>query len=113
MRQLKDPWGFRIVYKSVDDNETISILAGIKHTSINISGLLPNSRYTFWIMGLTRKGFGVPSQAVNITTGHKGDIFLKSLSLLSVFMLPRVGAVKHVGKSRRFCRKRLLEKNGS
>ena len=61
-------------------------------------------------MGLTGKGFGVPSQAVNITTGHKGDIFLKSLSLLSVFMLPRVGAVKHVGKSRRFCRKRSLEK---
>lgn len=64
-------------------------------------------------MGLTGKGFGVPSQAVNITTGHQGDIFLKSLSLLSVFMLPRVGAVKHVGKSRRFCRKRLLEINGS
>lgn len=61
-------------------------------------------------MGLTGKGFGVPSQAVNITTGHQGDLFLKSLSLLSVFMLPRVGAVKHVGKSRGFCRKRLLEK---
>ena len=61
-------------------------------------------------MGLTGKGFGVPSQAVNITTGHQGDIFLKSLSLLSVFMLPRVGAVKHVGKSTRFFRKRLLEK---
>lgn len=63
-------------------------------------------------MGLTGKGFGVPSQAVNITTGHQGDIFLKSLLLLSVFMLPRVGAVKRVEKSRRFCRKRLLEKNG-
>lgn len=33
-------------------------------------------------MGLTGKGFGVPSQAVNITTGHQGDIFFfKSLSL--------------------------------
>lgn len=61
-------------------------------------------------MGLTGKGFGVPSQAVNITTGHQGDIFLKSLSLLSVFILPRVGGVKQIGKSRRFCRKRSLEK---
>lgn len=33
----------------------------------------------FWIMGLTGKGFGVPSQAVNITTGHQGDIFFLNL----------------------------------
>ena len=33
----------------------------------------------FWIMGLTGKGFGVSSQAVNITTGHQGDIFFLNL----------------------------------
>jgi len=37
--------------------------------------------------------------------------FLKSFSLLSVFILPRVGGVKQIVKARlRFCRKRLLEK---
>ena len=40
---------------------------------------MPNTRYTFWIMGLTGRGFGVPSQAVNIITGHQGDIFFLNL----------------------------------
>lgn len=36
-------------------------------------------------MGVTGQGFGVPSQAVNITTGHQGDVFNLFIIVVSLY----------------------------
>ncbi|KAJ7375164.1 hypothetical protein OS493_001902 [Desmophyllum pertusum] len=68
--QVINTWGLRILYKATD-NKTHSILVDKKRAEVNISRLQPDTRYTIWAVRITSKGFGFPSQALNITTPYQ------------------------------------------
>lgn len=72
--QIIDIWGLRIVYKAIDDNKTRSILVDQHRAEVNISQLHPDTRYSIWTVCVTSKGFGFPSQVLNVTTPHIGNV---------------------------------------
>ena len=69
-----ETWGLRVIYKAAD-NITRSILVNKHQSDVNISRLQPGTRYTIWAVRVTSKGFGFPSQALNITTPHQGNVY--------------------------------------
>ncbi|XP_015753438.1 PREDICTED: phosphatidylinositol phosphatase PTPRQ-like [Acropora digitifera] len=76
-RYVTDPWGFRIVYKASNDNDTNSVLIKNNHTAVNISRLRSNTNYSFWMMTVSTNGFGVTSKVVNATTLSQGPLGVK------------------------------------
>jgi len=73
-KYVTDPWGFRIVYKASNDNDTNSVLIKNNHTAVNISWLRSNTYYSFWMMTVSANGFGVTSKVVNATTLSQGPL---------------------------------------
>lgn len=73
-KYVTDQWGFRIVYKASNDNDTNSVLIKDNPTAVNISRLRSNTNYSFWMMTVSANGFGVTSKAVNVTTLPQGHV---------------------------------------
>lgn len=73
-KYVTDPWGFRIVYKASNDNDTNSVLIKNNYSAVNISRLRSNTNYSFWMMTVSTNGFGVTSKVVNATTLSQGNV---------------------------------------
>lgn len=80
--QVIDIWGLRVIYKATDDNKTRSILVDKHRAEVNISRLRPDTRYSIWAVRVTSKGFGIPSQVLNVTTPYIGNVMLMSMLML-------------------------------
>lgn len=71
--QIVNMWGLKVYYQA-NDNKTRSILVDKYRAEVNISQLRPNTTYIIWAVPVTSKGFGFPSQPLNVTTPYRGDV---------------------------------------
>lgn len=71
-QQMIENWGLRVIYKAAD-NITRSVIVNDNQSEVKISKLQPGTTYTIWTVRVTSKGFGLPSEARNITTAHLGE----------------------------------------
>lgn len=74
--QIINTWGLRVIYKAIDDNKTRSILVDNHRSEVNLSQLHPGTKHSIWTVRVTSKGFGFPSQVLNVTTPHVGNIII-------------------------------------
>lgn len=72
IQQMIENWGLRVIYKAAD-NITRSVIVNDNQSEVKISKLQPGTTYTIWTVRVTSKGFGLPSEARNITTAHLGE----------------------------------------
>lgn len=72
LQQMIENWGLRVIYKAAD-NITRSVIVNDNQSEVKISKLQPGTTYTIWTVRVTSKGFGLPSEARNITTAHLGE----------------------------------------
>lgn len=72
IQQMIENWGLRVIYKAAD-NITRSVIVDDNQSEVKISKLQPGTTYTIWTVRVTSKGFGLPSEARNITTAHLGE----------------------------------------
>ena len=72
IQQMIENWGLRVIYKAAD-NITRSVIVNDNQSDVKISKLQPGTTYTIWTVRVTSKGFGLPSEARNITTAHLGE----------------------------------------
>ena len=72
IQQIIENWGLRVIYKAAD-NITRSVIVNDNQSEVKISKLQPGTTYTIWTVRVTSKGFGLPSEARNITTAHLGE----------------------------------------
>lgn len=72
IQQMIENWGLRVIYKAAD-NITRSVIVNDNQSEVKISKLQPGTTYTIWTVRVTSKGFGLPSEACNITTAHLGE----------------------------------------
>lgn len=72
IQQMIENWGLRVTYKAAD-NITRSVIVNDNQSEVKISKLQPGTTYTIWTVRVTSKGFGLPSEARNITTAHLGE----------------------------------------
>lgn len=73
-QQVVNTWGLKVNYKA-NDNKTHSILVDKHRAEVNISQLRPDTTYTIWAVPVTSKGFGFPSQVLNVTTPYRGNLY--------------------------------------
>ena len=73
-QQVVNTWGLRVIYKATDDTKR-SILVDKHRAEVNISQLRPDTTYTIWAVPVTSKGFGFPSQVLNVTTPYRGNVY--------------------------------------
>ena len=72
IQQMIENWGLRVIYKAAD-NITRSVIVNDNQSEVKILKLQPGTTYTIWTVRVTSKGFGLPSEARNITTAHLGE----------------------------------------
>lgn len=72
IQQMIENWGLRVIYKAAN-NITRSVIVNDNQSEVKISKLQPGTTYTIWTIRVTSKGFGLPSEARNITTAHLGE----------------------------------------
>lgn len=72
IQQMIENWGLRVIYKAAD-NITRFVIVNDNQSEVKISKLQPGTTYTIWTVRVTSKGFGLPSEARNITTAHLGE----------------------------------------
>lgn len=71
-QQMIENWGLSVIYKAAD-NITRSVIVNDNQSEVKILKLQPGTTYTIWTVRVTSKGFGLPSEARNITTAHLGE----------------------------------------